>query len=70
MDKLSLELPNKLSFLLQVSLKGTGDMMLSGMSDLIQIYEGNVFLNMLPEVTCNVLHCPDLIHIKVQMGIA
>ena len=47
MDKLALELSNELPFLLQVSLEGTRDMVLSGMSNLVQVNEGNVILNML-----------------------
>ena len=47
MDKLAFKLSNQLPFLLQVSLEGTCDMVLSGMSNLVQVYEGNVILYML-----------------------
>jgi hypothetical protein len=47
MDKLTFKLSNQLPFLLQVGLEGTRDMVLSGMSNLVQVYEGNVVLYML-----------------------
>lgn len=47
MDKLAFKLSNQLPFLLQVRLECTRDMMLSRMSNLVQVYEGNVVLYML-----------------------
>ena len=45
--ELAFKFSDELPFLLQVSLEGTRDVVLPGMSYLVQVHEGDVFLDML-----------------------
>ena len=47
MDKLAFKLSYELPFLLQISLEGSRNIVLPGISNLFQVHEGNFILNML-----------------------